>query len=123
MRSGGLALVTIVFLGALARVWAPSAQSPAGARPSSVPASRGKSTDQKNQTQGTTKSTDPRYTLTLPEKIRDFFGQEHSTVGIQQPPCTSPNLDHWCVPKEDSGKILFVIATVPDPVHTHLSLF
>jgi hypothetical protein len=31
--------------------------------------------------------------------------------------------EHWGVPQRENQKILFVIATVPDPVHTHLSLF
>jgi hypothetical protein len=30
---------------------------------------------------------------------------------------------HWNVPRIENQKILFVIATLPDPVHTHLSLF
>lgn len=31
--------------------------------------------------------------------------------------------EHWGVPKGENTKILFVIATVPDPIYTHLSLF
>jgi hypothetical protein len=117
MRTGGLALVTIVFLGALARMWSPQAPTPAGAQPSTVPATREKGIAQESPRPVAPKSTEPRYILALSEKIRDFFGQE------PPPPCALPNLDHWCVPQEEWANIRFVIATVPDPVHTHLSLF
>ena len=31
--------------------------------------------------------------------------------------------EHWGVPEGENKRILFVIATVPDPIYTHLSLF
>ena len=31
--------------------------------------------------------------------------------------------EHWGVPEGENKRILFVIASVPDPIHTHLSLF
>src|ERR1700682_1824622 len=123
MRRGGLALVTMVFLGALARMWAPQAQTPAGVQPTTILASRGKDASQNGPKSSAPKSAEPRYILALREKIRDFFGQEHSPdVMGQERPCALPNLDHWCVPQEEWAKIRFVIATVADPVHTHLSL-
>lgn len=137
MRRGGLALVTIVFLGALARMLAPQSQSTSETQPSAIP-----STPLKASNPPVTKSAPPFpeqwYPFVLSEKIRDFFGQEHSpdVVG-QEPPCGTFNLSqkeyanpnlyldrvHWCVPELQRGNLRFVIATVPDPVHTHLSLF
>src|ERR1700680_2867504 len=88
MRRGGLALVTIVFLGALARMWTPQAQTPAGVQPTSILASRGKDTDDKSLKPAATKLSEQWYPVALHEKIRDFFGQEHSPDVIgQQPPC------------------------------------
>src|SRR5258708_31184243 len=124
MRRGGLAVVTIVFLGALARMLAPHAPAPAAVQPISAPASGAKDAGLIVAKGAATKFTGARYIYALAEIIRDFFGQDQSpdVVG-QNLPCGPPNLDHWCVPKKDWGNIHFVIATVPDPVHTHLSLF
>jgi len=137
MRRGGLALVAIVFLGALARMFSPQTQTSSEPQPSSMPASPANASDQKSATDGR-ELAEQWYPFVLAEKIRDFFGQEHSPDVIgQEPPCgplkpnlleyVKPNLDlrlnHWCVPEPDSRTVRFVIATVPDPIHTHLGLF
>src|SRR5271154_3737685 len=51
----------------------------------------------------------------LLDTIQGFFG----TPSIPEPKL----LEHWNVPARDRVGIRFVIATVPDPVHTRLPLF
>ena len=119
MRRGGVALVAIVLVGALARMWVPQAQTPALVQPSTTATNGGPNPEQPKP-----EPHEHSYRVALQEKIRDFFGQEHSPDVIgQEPPCAPPNLSHWCVPRPQWGNIRFVIATVPDPVHSHLSLF
>src|ERR1700722_6413575 len=51
----------------------------------------------------------------LLDTIGGYFGSESEK---------DPEIErHWGVPKEARAKLRFVIATVADPVHTHLSLF
>jgi hypothetical protein len=122
MRFGGLTVITLVFLSALVRVWTPQT-SISGARPATTAESGGgKSEPQQNATE--LKAREHLYPIALSEKIRDFFGEEHSPDSMGQiPPCSKENLDYWCVPQTSREKLRFIVATVPDPVHSHLSLF
>jgi hypothetical protein len=73
------------------------------------------------------------YPSQLRERIRDYFGVEPGPSfdkikpdlpkngGDLGPVCDT--LQNWCVPSASRAGIHFVIATAPDPVHTHLSLF
>jgi hypothetical protein len=45
-----------------------------------------------------------------------------STSSSQQRAVDQDMRDHWCVPNEFRGKLKFVIASIPDPAHTHLSV-
>jgi len=116
---------------------APQAQSPAAAPPSSISAGSEKASDQ-NGTKAGQEHSEQWYPFALSERIRDFFGREHSPDVIgQEPPCGLPGqnlidyrkpfrdlkLHHWCVPDPEWKNVRFVIATFPDPVHTHLGLF
>src|SRR5262249_23832602 len=51
------------------------------------------------------------------QKIKDFYGcagQSDQTI--------SDDAAHWSVPRTSRNSVRFVIAFIPDPVHTHLSL-
>jgi hypothetical protein len=53
--------------------------------------------------------------LSLCDTIADFFGNKWTN--------DTEIMSHLGVARDDRGKIEYVIALVPDPVHTHLSLF
>ena len=116
MRSSGLALIVIVLLGAMTRARAPQTQPNAIAGqtsgivppPQSGP-QRVASPSPKPQRQD--------FPTEIRRNIRDFFDREPTT----NQSCESE--PHWCVPTESRAGIRFVIAAVPDPVHSHLSLF
>jgi hypothetical protein len=86
MRKGGLALVTVMILGALARMIAPqSQQATPESQPVAVPASTAKETAKTSEDK--TKALPGQwYTFVLAEKIRDFFGQEHAPDQFGQEP-------------------------------------
>lgn len=61
----------------------------------------------------------------LLDAIQAHYGEAESSAarpGSEKPRNYRPD-EHWGVPEGENTKILFVIATVPDPVYTHLSLF
>jgi hypothetical protein len=121
MRFGGLTVIALVFLSALVRVWTPQTSISGESKPAAAGSGGGKS-DQQSSSQ--LKAREHLYPIALSEKIRDFFGEDHSPDSMGQvPPCAKENLDYWCVPQTARGKVRFIVATVPDPIHSHLSLF
>jgi hypothetical protein len=122
MRLGGLTVIALVFLSALVRVWAPQTSISGGGKSEAAAPGAGKV----EQKQGSTpvNASDLSYPVALKEKIRDFFGEEHSpnSIGGQSTPCPL-SANSWCVPSPRVGDVRFILATVPDPIHSHLSLF
>src|SRR5882762_826738 len=117
MRSGSLTLIVVVFLGALTRVRAPQIQPNAIAGQASSTASPWIGGEQRG-TRPAPKSLKQDFPAEIRRNIRNFFHQE-PTPGQN---CVSEAMPNWCVPLSQAG-MRFVIATVPDPVHSHLSLF
>lgn len=123
MRFGGFTVIALVFLSALVRVWTPQTSMSGSARPGAAAGSGGGKSEQQ-QGANQLKAREHLYPIALSEKIRDFFGEEHSPDSMGQvPPCSKENFDYWCVPKTARENLRFIVATVPDPIHTHLSLF
>ena len=62
----------------------------------------------------------------LLDTIQAYYGEAEGVTekkpGATKPP-TYRATEHWGVPEGENKQILFVIATVPDPIYTHLSLF
>jgi hypothetical protein len=61
----------------------------------------------------------------LLDLIQEHFGEGQANSVDSTGGSKSPRYqvdEHWSVPEGENTKILFVIATVPDPVRTHLSL-
>ena len=59
------------------------------------------------------------------ETISEFFGSPPELAKSRAESSTHPAYDlhdHWFVPEIEKDQIQFVIAFVPDPVHTHLAL-
>lgn len=127
MRLGGFAAIALVFLGAFMRMWVPQtpALAPVTMRPKADDAPAASVEQKTEQKRGVPsgKVTQQTYPVGLKERIRDFYGHEHSSDSVGEPPCLAESLDYWCVPKDARGKVRFLIATVPDPIHSHLSLF
>jgi hypothetical protein len=138
MRRGSLALVAILVLGSLTKLFLPSTgPSPAGPEsagarilPQAAPASP--------TNPATPSQRSDWYPTQVREKIRDFFGEERGpeldsferkaneksgSAGGLDIDRVCASMEHWCVPPDFQNKIQFVIATTPDPVHSHLSLF
>lgn len=116
MRSSSLALIVIVVLGAMTRARAPQTQPNAIVGQASGTASPLQSGVQRPESRNS-KPASQNFPSEIRRNIRDFFDQE-PTAG---PSCESES--NWCVPKESQAGVRFLIATVPDPVHSHLSLF
>lgn len=143
MRKGGLALIAILLLGSLTRVFFPQSESSPTARESGssvIPASA--ASGKQGNDQNTGKTPGDWYPTLLREKIRDFFGEEagppwdpyeRKAEGGKAGPVdidgVCESINYWCVPPshqtngQQQDKIQFVIAAVPDPVHSHLGLF
>jgi hypothetical protein len=139
MRRGGLALVAILVLGSLTKLFLPST-GPSTAGPENagagIPAKAAAAGQEPNSAKPS-KSSD-WYPTQVREKIRDFFGEEYGPeldpyegkANGKDASARGFDIDHacasverWCVPPDIKDKIRFVIATTPDPVHSHLSLF
>jgi hypothetical protein len=116
MRRGGLALVVIVLVGALARTWSPAAQPAMATLQNSTPPAARTVTSQGPASAETLTPTGPFRDKIL-EKIRTFFSEPWRPKGE----CENP--EQYCVPQGPHRNIRFVIAIVPDPIHSHLSHF
>jgi hypothetical protein len=141
MRRGSLALVAILVLGSLTKLFLPQTMStPAGpeSRSAGIPAKVAPGSQETSQTKAT-RSID-WYPTQVREKIRDFFGEERGPEldpyeykisqkgkggagGAVDIDHVCESIDNWCVPQISRNKIHFVIAATPDPVHSHLGLF
>ncbi len=115
MRRGGLAFIVVVFVGALARMWTPQTSA---VTPSQGLASAASSPSEPQKASTKTAST-PKGSLqvAIQEKIRTFFAEPVGTSG------TCVYVANYCVPKDSRNGIRFVVAIVPDPVHSHLAHF
>jgi hypothetical protein len=117
MRRGGLALVVIVLVGALSRTWAPQTQPAIAAPQNSVPAVTSPGNLAATGSAGTETPRGP-FRDKIQEKIRTFFSH-----GLAPgTPCADTD-QYYCVPQDRKIDIRFVIAIVPDPIHSHLSHF
>ena len=141
MRRGGLALIAILVVGSLTKLLLPQNQAAPNAEPSRGAATTSAAASQPAETnlqkaQGSVQW----FPNQLRERIRDFFGAEQGpalesleTGGKPKPDSAGRNngelgqicesLKNWCVPSPYRAALHFVIAAVPDPVHTHLGLF
>jgi hypothetical protein len=135
MHRGGLTLATLLVIGTIAKLLLPQAQlAPAAPETRSAVISGNPLPPKPQSTEELAKQSTEWYPTQIREKIRDFFGQEHGaelgakrikgTEGNKQdaPPCIT-YFENWCVPSGFQHGVHFVIATAPDPVHTHLGLF
>jgi len=141
MRRGGLALIAILVLGSLTKLLVPGGSStpPGVENKGSGVLSNTAPQVQESDLDVARKSVD-WYPAQLREKIRDYFGVEHGpeldsyegkvkqtadpkAKGIGDIEHVCDSLENWCVPHGRASEIQFVIATAPDPVHTHLGLF
>lgn len=62
----------------------------------------------------------------LLDAIQAYYGEAENVPGKKPAEKKSSDYQvaqHWGVPESENKKILFVVATVPDPIYTHLSLF
>jgi hypothetical protein len=117
MRRGGLAIVVIVLLGALGRIWTP--QTPPAVPSPQVPSVSASTTNgEANIGPGGPKAPSGSFGIKIQEKIRTFFGEPLIAGGT-----ACADVAHYCVPPGSTTDIRFVIATVPDPVHSHLAHF
>lgn len=142
MRRGSLALIAILIVGGLTKLLVPPTQPAPGAGQTGTPTTTKAATQQEPLDLEKAQNSVEWYPSQLREKIRDFFGVEDgpeldAAEGANKPG-TTPNqkdakdvnpvaqicesLKNWCVPQKNPPGIQFVIATVPDPVHTHLGL-
>ena len=134
MRRGGLALIAILVVGSLTKLLLPQSAPVAGSTPgksAATPsnAASGREESELQKAQGSVEW----YPSQLRERIRDYFGVDPGPSFDKTKPDLPKNggdlgpvcdtLQNWCVPSASRAGIHFVIATAPDPVHTHLSLF
>jgi hypothetical protein len=141
MRKGGLALIAILLLGSVTKLIVPQNPAPPSgpeSKPAGTPA-KVAAQPQKSDLENAQESVE-WYPTQLREKIRDYFGVEkgpeldpvEGKVKLQLDPqvknagdlkLVCKSLESWCAPPGAGAGIQFVIATIPDPVHTHLGLF
>src|SRR5262249_16670219 len=107
MKRGGLALAALLVIAGVLRVSGPgtSASSQGAVAGSSPSPERAPSAPH------------PAYELELYRTIEDFYGWPEDASGA------SPSVDHITVPDCARSEIEFVVAILPDPAHTRLSLF
>jgi hypothetical protein len=115
MRKGGLALVAFVLVGAVTRVWVPHAQPTELSQQTASAA--GKTTQETGSSAEPSATPGESFGTRIQEKIRTFFAEPTGAQGA----CADQAF--YCVPAGSRAGIRFVIATVPDPIHTHLAHF
>ncbi len=121
MSRGGLYFAAIALLGGILRLSSP------GGNAANQPARHGSPEADSQQPKSgahllNTASAGPHsiFENAMAESVASYFGCLDLTV-----PSTGKNIDkesHWNVPKDARGNVQFVIAIVPDPIHTHLAL-
>jgi len=109
MKNGGLGVAILVVIGAVVRLTSSSPATPM--QKAQLSTARALQTTQQARTGGS-------YPALLRETIRESFPAEEAA----QP--DDPDLDgHMNVPRPVREHVRFVVAIVPDPVHTHLAMF
>src|SRR5215831_10994221 len=110
-KTTGIVAAGVFLVGAVIRAVIPS--GPATNRgPGETPAATlGKSTPAEDH------SAKNLYADELRRKIKDSFG-----CAPQSPGPPTDDWDHWNVPQSSRDSLRSIVAFVPDPVHTHLSL-
>src|SRR5882724_793400 len=121
MKPSGLFFAAFIFLGGLLRFSSPSGAPPSKPAPHLL--QEGSSQKAKPEAH-TTKPPSPgphsAFENALAESVAGYFGCPDLT---NHP--LNKDIDkevHWNVPAEARGHVQFLIAIVPDPVHTHLAL-
>ena len=106
MKNGGLALAALLVISGVLRVAGPSAAPP---QSSEVTARHLE-----------TAALGPKgsYPNAVAAEIQGFYG-----ISPNSPSNVSELTAHWNVPARARSRAQFVIAILPDPVHTHLGLF
>jgi hypothetical protein len=105
MRRGGIALLVLAVLAGIFHIGSPAGGSSSNYVPAALTLSRSGETGSGSRAQSS-------HTLGLQSKLADDLGLLVS--GYWGPDWPAPN---WC------ADIRFTVAFVPDPLHTHLSLF
>jgi len=116
MRRGGLALVVIVIVSAFARNWSPQNQTALSAPQNTTAAVTAPANPPSAGAAGA-KLPSGEFQDKLREKIRTFYSKPLPPGGM----CA--DAEHFCVPLCDRPGIRFIIATVPDPIHSQLNHF
>jgi len=127
-RMAGAFLATIIVAASL--MSAPGAYKAGGAEQAGGQASKGKEVKaEKGHIPKPDKTSElPPPQWYVAKTIADFYGNKlspESLAAMEGDPrsISSRKWRAWGVPDGESTEIKFVIATVPDPIHTHLSLF
>ena len=108
-KSSGLLVAAIVFIGGFLRITIPSGSGPV--TPPSF-------TLQTKPTQSSQSAAHENvFAKAIAAKIKESFGCVDRVDAS-----ASPDSFHWNVPKSSRGKARFIVALLPDPAHTHLSL-
>ena len=118
-KTGGMLVAAVIFAGTLLRVVLPSGTGIGRPDQGSSAVAFEQSSSAENQ------SKTNKYAIELAQKIKDSFGcTSPSDSASLDPPGHWPDhwSDHWNVPESSRGSLRFIVAFVPDPVHTHLSL-
>jgi hypothetical protein len=129
MKRGGLAVAVILLVTGALR-WASPGGSPGGTRQEAAGAKPAgeKSSETKGSSQSASSPHGP-YASELEGTIRAFYGVEQeipvTSLGGIKPKNNKALLErlfHWNVPQEQRRDLRFLIALLPDPVHTQLGL-
>jgi hypothetical protein len=106
VKRGGFALALLFAISGLLRVAGPGAASPP----------RTEAKLNKAQT-----SSEKPVTTAYPEDLRHTIADSYGEM-TEELVDKRPLADHWNVPDADRPHVRFVIAILPDPIHTHLAL-
>jgi hypothetical protein len=123
MRRGGITVLALVLL---AGVFRPGAGAPSTASPNATRSARATSSSQDRTKTTLTAGAPPNpvssktYEADLKGLIQSFFGKAEK--GCPDSETDKVLAEHWNVPCGERAKVLPVIATLPDPLHTQLGL-
>lgn len=112
-----MALIVVVLVSAFAHVWAPQSQ-PYAAQQSSAPSASTTAGKQSTPSADANAPSGP-FVDKIEDKIRAFYSNKQ----VAKDECADANVKFYCVPERSRAGIRFVIATVPDPIHSHLSYY